>query len=413
MTAAVQSSRQVHRGVASPRLKSGVFALSGSNSLATTYFFYYLYFYTQDQFGFSQLQNFGLAALLGAVYAVSAFFAGRFAQRAGYFAALRLGLAIMVVALCLGSHADALWEALVLIFVANIGMSFTWPSLESLMSEGETRARLRSLVGIYNFTWAVTGGLAYATGGAMQTHWSPRSMFYVPAGLLFLELVFSCWLEKQVNNQPPAARDNPPPAPAPAAQRPASPVPPRTFLRMAWLANPLAYLAINTIVAAIPTLARHFHLSQTLAVVVCSVWLFSRAGAFILLWLWPGWHYRFRFLAGAFAAMILCFGAMLLATRLWVLIISQAVLGFSFGLMYYSSLFYSMDVGETKGEHSGIHEAVIGAGNCAGPGIAAAALFLFPAHPAGGTLAVCLLLSCGLAGLFWLRYKPGAAASES
>jgi hypothetical protein len=72
-----------------------------------------------------------------------------------------------------------------------------------------------------------------------------------------------------------------------------------------------------------------------------------------------------------------------------------------------------MDVGETKGEHSGIHEAVIGAGNCAGPGIAAAALFLFTAHPASGTLAVCLLLACGLGGLFWLRYKTSASVSAS
>jgi len=317
----------------------------------------------------------------------------------------------MTAALLLGSRMAAVWEVLGLVFVADIGMCFTWPSLESLMSEGEPRARLLSLVGIYNFTWAVTGGFAFATSGAMQTRWGPRSMFFVPAGLLFLEMIFSFWLEKRVNSQCSAAPDNTLPRSAPAAGRRASAVPPRTFLKMAWLANPLAYLAINTIVATIPTLAGRFDLSKTLAVVVCSVWLFSRAGSFILLWLWPGWHYRFRFLAGAFAVMILCFGAMLLAANLWVLVISQAVLGFSFGLIYYSSLFCSMDVGETKGEHSGIHEAVIGAGNCAGPGIAAAALFLFPAHPAGGTLAVCLLLACGLGGLFRLRYKPGPNAS--
>ena len=64
-----------------------------------------------------------------------------------------------------------------------------------------------------------------------------------------------------------------------------------------------------------------------------------------------------------------------------------------------------MDVGETKGEHGGIHESAIGAGNCAGPAIAAAALLLFPAHPASGPLAVCLLLLGGLGGLFWLRYQ--------
>ena len=111
--------------------------------------------------------------------------------------------------------------------------------------------------------------------------------------------------------------------------------------------------------------------------------------------------------------MVLCFGAMLLAGDLWVLVISQAVLGLAFGLIYYSSLFYSMDVGETKGEHAGIHEAAIGAGNCCGPAIAAAALLLFPAHPSSSALAVCLLLLCGLGGLFWLRYKTGANSTSS
>ena len=232
MTAAVQSSRPAHRGVVSPRLKTGVFALSGSNSLATTYFFYYLYFYTQDKFGFGQLQNFELAALLGAVYAVFAFYAGRYAQRAGYFAALRLGLGIMIAALLLGSHAEALWAALGLIFVADIGMCFTWPSLESLMSEGEPRARLLSLVGIYNFTWAVTGGLAYATGGAMQRSWGLRSMFFVPAALLFMEMVFSFWLERRVNRQPPVARADPsPPGATSAERRRLLPVSPRVFLK--------------------------------------------------------------------------------------------------------------------------------------------------------------------------------------
>jgi len=284
-------------------------------------------------------------------------------------------------------------------------MCFTWPAFEALISEGEPRRRLRGLVGLYNINWAVTAAFAFFTGGAMRKNWGPQSLFFIPAGLMLLELIYSFWLEKQVNSQPRAARANPAPAIAPAAERRASPVSPGTFLKMGWLANPLAYLAINTIIATIPTLARHLQLSETLAGVVCSIWLFSRAGAFVLLRLWPGWHYRFRFLAGAFAMMILCFGAMLLAASLWVLVLSQAVLGLTLGLIYYSSLFYSMDVGETKGEHAGIHEAVIGAGNFSGPAIAAAALLLFPAHPSSGTLAVCVLLLCGLGGLFWLRYK--------
>jgi hypothetical protein len=71
----------------------------------------------------------------------------------------------------------------------------------------------------------------------------------------------------------------------------------------------------------------------------------------------------------------------------------------SVGLLYYSSLFYSMDRSETKGEHGGIHEAAIGLGNCAGPAVGAATLQLLPQHSQSGTFAVIVLLLFGLGGL--------------
>jgi hypothetical protein len=78
-------------------------------------------------------------------------------------------------------------------------------------------------------------------------------------------------------------------------------------------------------------------------------------------------------------------------------------------LLYYSSLFYSMDMGPTKGEHGGIHEAVIGIGNSLGPAVAASALKLVPGRPAVGVWAVCLLLTPGLVAIYWARYKEQSA----
>jgi len=76
-------------------------------------------------------------------------------------------------------------------------------------------------------------------------------------------------------------------------------------------------------------------------------------------------------------------------------------------LIYYSSLFYSMDVGETKGEHGGIHEAAIGLGNCVGPAVGGASLYLLPQYPNSGALAVTVLLFCGFGGLLaiWRAMK--------
>jgi MFS family permease len=173
---------------------------------------------------------------------------------------------------------------------------------------------------------------------------------------------------------------------------------------MAWLANPMAYLAINTVVATIPSLAARMNFSRMMAGFVCSIWLFTRTATFVALRLWPGWHYRFRFLASAYGVMIVSFAGILLAPNLWMLVAAEMLFGVALGLIYYSSLFYSMDVGDTKGEHGGIHEAVIGLGNGVGPAVAALALTFFPGFRASGTFAVCAFLVLGLLGISWMRF---------
>src|SRR6185503_20347508 len=97
--------------------------------------------------------------------------------------------------------------------------------------------------------------------------------------------------------------------------------------------------------------------------------------------LWPGWHYRFRWLAAAYVTMTSSFVTLLLAPNLWLVIAAQIAFGLALGLIYYSSLYYSMDVGETKGEHGGFHEAMIGLGSCAGPAVGAASLYFAPGNP--------------------------------
>src|SRR5690606_13881212 len=124
-----------------------------------------------------------------------------------------------------------------------------------------------------------------------------------------------------------------------------------------------------------------------------------------LLWKWTRWHYRFRWLLTAMIGLILSFSTMLLAPLLWLVIVAQVIFGLSIGLIYYSSLFYSMDAGDEKGAHGGLHEAAIGLGIFAGPFVGAAALTFWPQHSNAGTFAVSTLLALGLLGLVTLRLK--------
>ena len=97
---------------------------------------------------------------------------------------------------------------------------------------------------------------------------------------------------------------------------------------------------------------------------------------------------------------------LLLAHQLWLVVVAQLFFGFGTGLIYYSSLFYSMDAGgETQGEHGGLHEAAIGLGVFAGPAVGAAALQWLPQHSGSGVFAVSVLLLCGFGGLLGLRLK--------
>src|SRR5881409_958123 len=84
------------------QLKTGFFILEGVNAFATAYYFNYLFFYLQKQFGFGNLGNLTFSALNGFIYIFCALYAGRFAQKRGYFLALNLGFAGMAAALLAG-----------------------------------------------------------------------------------------------------------------------------------------------------------------------------------------------------------------------------------------------------------------------------------------------------------------------
>ena len=374
------------------KFRTACYTIEGINSFATVIFFNYLYFLFRDRFGFNDKQNLALAALIGLIYTFASWQAGKFAQRYGNFTALKIGFGVMAGGLVAGSQINSVAGEIAAACVVNVGMCFIWPVLEALVSEGAVAARA---VGIYNITWAVNNALAYFIGGALIEKFGYQSIFYVPLGLILTQLVMVFWIEKiHVNHAAMESGKALPPEP----HRP-SPEKARAFQRMAWLANPFAYIAINTLLAVMPGIAAKFHLSPMLAGFVCSLWCFARVFTFVALWQWTAWHYRFRWLASAFGLLIVSFVTILTASHLALLLVAQVFFGLAIGLIYYSSLFYSMDASDTKSEHGGIHEAAIGLGNCVGPGIGAAALQFLPGTPNSGAIAVSALLLCGLGGL--------------
>ena len=392
------------------RFKPGYFILEGMNSFAVVYYCYYFYFYMQKVFGFGTKANLALAALSGAIYTVFSWVGGKFAQRFGGFTALKLGFGLMIGALAAGTLLSSAPGHILVMSVVFAGMCFTWPTLEALISEGETVAGLPRMVGIYNMVWAGTAAAANFVGGAMLQNFGLKSLFYIPIAILLCQFALTLWLEykaRQATERHVLEQGLHPPPERPAREANSrSLAKAKLFLNMAWLANPFAYVAINTLIAAVPGVAKRLELSTMLAGFCCSIWCFSRLAAFFVLWRWTGWHYRFRWLLISYVAMVASFSAILMAPNVAVLVFAQIIFGVVAGLIYYSSLFYSMDVGEGKSEHGGLHEAAIGLGNFAGPAVGAVSLYFLPTSVNSGTLAVSGLLLLGLGGL-WTIWRRG------
>ncbi|HSY19075.1 MAG TPA: MFS transporter [Candidatus Acidoferrales bacterium] len=382
------------------KFRAACYTIEGTNSFAVTFYLNYVYFYFHDRFGFNDRQNLELAALIGVVCIFAPLAAGKFANRFGYFLTLKIGFIVMAAGLAIGSQFGSITMSAVAACTVMAGTSCIWPVLETFVSRGANPARS---IGIYNLVWAGTNAIAFFIGGTLIEKFGYGSFFYLPLGLMVLQFASIFWLEK-IQPKPVAAAAAQDFTPPESHRR--TPAQAKTFQRMAWLANPLAYVAVTTLIAVLPGIAHKFELSPMFAGFACSLWCFVRGAAFIVLWRWTGWHYRFRWLITAYLLMVASFIVILVAPSLAVMLLAQLVFGATIGLMYYSSLFYAMDAHDSSSEHGGIHEAAIGIGNFVGPATGAAALWLAPQSATAGAWSVTALLALGLGALLWLRRQP-------
>jgi predicted MFS family arabinose efflux permease len=385
--------------------KTTVFVLEAFNILGAVIYYNYLFFFTKAQLGFSDYENLLLSALNGFLYVPGSWYGGRLAQKHGYFFALKLGFGGLSLAMIAGALLHSAGGQVLVLVLWTLPVCLTWPTLEALACEHENANTLPRRIGIYNVVWAGGAAVAYFCGGAVLERLGWPALFWIPAGVHALQLAITFQLERRWNQAIQTGRfrgDATPIAPQHFEDRRFA----MTFQRMAWVANPFAYIAMNTVIPLIPNIAGALHLSTTQAGFVCSVWMFARLGAFFILWHWTAWHYRLGWLLSSYALLLGSFAAILLIPNLGALVLAQLIFGWAVGLIYYSSLFYSMDASETKGVHGGIHEAALGLGIFAGPAMGAAALRILPNQPQASAWAVSGALMAGLA-IVWVIWRRG------
>ncbi len=367
------------------------------NCYAAVYYSNFIFFYLRRTFGFGEVENLLTAALGGFVYIIAAWQGGKLAQRYGCIRMLYIGCCGIILSLTLGMLFSASTAQIMVFCLWTVGVCCIWPALETLISD-RAGQMLAKRVGIYNVTWAASSAVGYFTAGILIEKLGMASLFWLPLGLTVLELALLPYAARLLK------KENDRPCPLAPLTPAVSPTDAKWFLRMAWIANPFSYVAINTVIPLIPSIAEKLSLSTGMAGMVCSLWMFARLFAFAVCWGWTGWHYRFRWLAGACLLMIICFFGFLMSQSIGLLLAAQVGFGLSIGLIYYSSLYYSMNVTKNQGSNAGLHEAMIGVGLFIGPAAGAAALYLVPTAIGIGAWAAGGLLCAGFSSILFVRH---------
>lgn len=383
--------------------KAVFFLIEFLNCYGVVYYSNFLFFYMKSVFGFSDLDNLLLAAMNGLIYIFAAWQCGAFAGRFGSMRSLYIGSFGIACSLIAGMFLHSAAGQVVVFAVWTIALCFIWPALEAIVVEN-SGANLAKVVGYYNVTWASGAAIAFFTAGMLIERLGMQSLFWLPLCLIPVQLLLlpvAARLTKKEKQDSSIAGALSGVEASPATY----PARARHFLHMAWLANPLSYVAINTIIPLIPSISAKLGLSTGTAGIVCSLWMFMRLGVFVFLQRWTKWHYRWSGLAGAFVLMIVSFIGIILAPNLVTLIAVQIGFGVAIGLVYYSSLYYSLMVSDKKEANCGVHEAMVGLGQFVGPAFGAGSLVLLPGAVGGGVLPVGALLLTGFGGLVWMRVQ--------
>jgi MFS family permease len=381
------------------------YLIEGVNAAASTLFLLAMFFWTRARLDFSNTQNLWLGVVQGASYVLFSLWGGALAERVGYDR--MIGRALAAAALLLPAMAIFPGQTVSFLVVAiyTAAMAVIWPSLEAAITVVPGRWRTPQRVAAYNVVWALAGTLGFFASGALFG-WRADAVVLTPVALHVMQLL---WLGCRVRRSAPVVAPS-----GTATSAPPTVAHPRRhprFMHASRLGNMLGYFVVTSFGALTPHVGERLDLTSRQTIWMACVMLLTRGLSFLAFGRWEGWHYRWRWLIGSIVLLPATLAASFFCTQLAVVLAAQAIMGVLLGLIYSSSLFYSLDLSEDHGTHSGRHEAMIGVGILAGPlaGVAGARLF---GGVAGAKLAILAVYAItAVAGLIMLcrSIQSGAA----
>jgi MFS family permease len=236
----------------------------------------------------------------------------------------------------------------------GLGMGFFWPPIQAAMAdEGNLRA-LEKNIGLFNVFWSSGKALGFLVAGGLFERFGGRPIFVLASAVMLLMMAV-------IPRKRPEAPDE-----IDADRAGYERVPPRdlwAFLRMAWVANAIAFGVGHTMNTQYPKLLVAIGLDARAFGVYLFLIFLVQTLTFLYLRSFQGWRFRRLPSYGIQAAMAITVVLVSFARPLPLILISAVPLGLGLGLAYHASITYSLAGASGRGHRAGIHESVLGSGN--------------------------------------------------
>ncbi len=361
----------------------------------------------KDEYRATPLQL-GLIALISAgVYFSASLALGRLSDVWGRRPSIILGCVLGAGVFAAGIYVAELWHVYALMGVSAAAMGAFWPALEADISDNSTPRELPRRIGRFNVAWCSGFALTGLTAGSLCQFLGHRSVLLMVSciGLLTIPVYLARTFESE---------GEPPPEPEECRAR-SSPARAASFWKMALVLNFAAMGANSILRYHVPTVTGGEH--AALGGAYLSVLFAAETITFVLLGLWHGWHHRGWPLV--LSCLMVAGGGIVCGlghSSVAVFAAGCAVTGVGCGLIYNSSIYYSVAAESDKGHRGGIHESALGLGAAVVPYVGGA-LAMMPwlarsADMKKGTPfltgAAFMCLACGVAAVIALRGSQGS-----
>jgi hypothetical protein len=341
-----------------PTSLPAVLAVTLLVSLGSGVFWHGLSFIAKHTYDFSLPRNLALYTVMGAIYMVGAFNAGRFARLASCCMGPRmiLGWALALqAALCalpmITPHEWALWATAGAVSLLS---SLIWPIIESYLTAGRHGPVMRSAIAWFNVAWMSAMAVPlFAMAPLLKDHGEWAIGGLAIAGVLAM-------LSLGMFGRSPGTHDA-----EIAAGHVADAYP--HLLRCARVLLPMSYVLSSGLAPILPYRFGQIGVPLIWETPSTATWMIMRVVALVVMWKLPFWHGRWGTLLLGALTMSIGFAGVVLAGNLALMLLGFASMGIGLGVVYYAALYYAMAVGRAEVDAGATHEGLIGAGYTVGP----------------------------------------------